>query len=55
LNDARAADACAIVCGSRRLAVVDRLFTASVGTDLARVSDRPVLVVPSASVAVPAA
>ncbi len=35
-----------IVAGSRRLTLAERIFGASVGTDLARVADRPVLVVP---------
>ncbi len=36
-----------LACGSRRLGTVDRIFTSSVGTDLARLADRPVLVVPT--------
>lgn len=36
-----------LACGSRRLGALDRIFTSSVGTDLARMADRPVLVVPS--------
>lgn len=48
LEHARRADACMIVCGSRRLAILDRVFTSSVGTDLSRVTDRPVLLVPGA-------
>jgi nucleotide-binding universal stress UspA family protein len=36
-----------LACGSRRLGTVDRIFTSSVGTDLARFADLPVLVVPS--------
>lgn len=48
LEQAKLADAPLLVCGSRRLTATDRLFTSSVGTDLARVADRPVLIVPSA-------
>lgn len=40
-------DAAILACGSRRLSTLDRVFTSSVGTDLARLADRPVLVVPS--------
>jgi nucleotide-binding universal stress UspA family protein len=36
-----------LACGSRQLGAVDRIFTSSVGTDLARLADRPVLIVPS--------
>jgi nucleotide-binding universal stress UspA family protein len=36
-----------IVCGSRRLSLVERLFTSSVGSELAAHADRPVVVVPS--------
>lgn len=36
-----------LACGSRRLGTIDRIFTSSVGTDLARLAERPVLVVPS--------
>lgn len=49
LGHARTTDACMIVCGSRRLAILDRVFTSSVGTDVARVTDRPVLIVPGAA------
>jgi nucleotide-binding universal stress UspA family protein len=35
-----------IVCGSRLLSASERIFTSSIGTDLARVAERPVLVVP---------
>jgi nucleotide-binding universal stress UspA family protein len=37
-----------VVTGSRRLALSERIFTSSIGSDLARLSDRPVLVVPTA-------
>ncbi|MBK8238810.1 MAG: universal stress protein [Deltaproteobacteria bacterium] len=36
-----------IVTGSRRLGVADRLFSSSVGTDLARLADRAVAIVPN--------
>lgn len=36
-----------LACGSRRLGTIDRIFTSSVGTDLARNAERPVLIVPS--------
>lgn len=49
LDHARTTDACMIVCGSRRLAILDRVFTTSIGTDIARVTDRPVLIVPGAA------
>ena len=39
-------DAALLVCGSRRLSAVTRVFTASVGTTLASWSSRPVAVVP---------
>jgi nucleotide-binding universal stress UspA family protein len=55
LEHARRVDACMIVCGSRRLAMLDRVFTSSVGTDLSRVTDRPVLLVPGGSPVGPAA
>lgn len=48
LGVAQREDAAIIACGSRRLGTIDRIFTSSVGTDLARLADRPVLVVPSA-------
>lgn len=35
-----------VVCGSRRLGLADRIFSSSVGIDLARRADRAVLVVP---------
>lgn len=35
-----------IVCGSRRLSLAERLFTSSMGSDLAAHADRPVVVVP---------
>jgi nucleotide-binding universal stress UspA family protein len=44
---ARERRATMIVCGSRRLSVIDRLFTSSVGSELAAHADRPVVVVPS--------
>jgi nucleotide-binding universal stress UspA family protein len=47
LQFARSEDASMIVCGSRRLDLVDRIFMSSTGTDLARLADRPVLVVPA--------
>jgi nucleotide-binding universal stress UspA family protein len=46
LAHAREASAPIVVCGSRRLGVADRVFTSSVGTDLARLADRAVLIVP---------
>jgi nucleotide-binding universal stress UspA family protein len=39
-------DAPFVVCGSRRLSLVKRIFSSSVGMELARHSDRGVLVVP---------
>jgi nucleotide-binding universal stress UspA family protein len=36
-----------LACGSRRLGTIDRIFTSSVGTDLARLAELPVLVVPA--------
>lgn len=44
---ARERSATMIVCGSRRLSLMERLFTSSVGTELAAHADRPVVVVPS--------
>ncbi len=44
---ARERNASMIVCGSRRLSLIDRLFTSSVGSELAAHADRPVVVVPS--------
>jgi nucleotide-binding universal stress UspA family protein len=44
---ARERRATMIVCGSRRLSLIDRLFTSSVGSELAAHADRPVVVVPS--------
>lgn len=38
--------ACALVCGSRRLSFVDRIFTSSVGSELAALATIPVIVVP---------
>jgi len=48
LEEASREHAPILVCGSRRLSVLDRIFTSSMGTDLARFADVPVLVVPSA-------
>jgi len=47
LELARERHATMIVCGSRRLSLIDRLFTSSVGSELATHADRPVVVVPS--------
>jgi len=47
LQVARDRDAPLIVCGSRRLTLGERLFTSSTGSELARMADRPVLVVPA--------
>lgn len=44
---ARERGASMIVCGSRRLSLLERLFTSSVGSELAAHADRPVMVVPS--------
>jgi nucleotide-binding universal stress UspA family protein len=44
---ARERRAAMLVCGSRRLSLLDRLFASSVGTELATHADRPVVVVPS--------
>lgn len=44
---ARERRATMIVCGSRRLSLLERLFTSSVGSELAAHADRPVVVVPS--------
>lgn len=44
---AREQAATMIVCGSRRLSLLERLFTSSVGSELAAHADRPVVVVPS--------
>jgi len=46
LEIVRREDAPLLVCGSRRLSLADRIVTSSVGTDLARLADRAVLVVP---------
>lgn len=46
LQLARAHDAPFIVCGSRRLSAVERLFSSSVGVELAGHADRGVLLVP---------
>lgn len=47
LSIAKREDAPLIVCGSRGLSTVDRIFASSTATDLARLADRPVIVVPS--------
>lgn len=44
---ARERRATMIVCGSRRLSLIDRLFTSSVGSELAAHADRPVVIVPA--------
>lgn len=44
---ARERHATMIVCGSRRLSLLERAFTSSVGSELAAHADRPVVVVPS--------
>lgn len=44
---ARERNATLVVCGSRRLSLIDRLFSSSVGSELAAHADRPVVVVPS--------
>jgi nucleotide-binding universal stress UspA family protein len=36
-----------LVVGSRQLSLAERIFSSSVGSDLARLADRPVLVVPA--------
>lgn len=46
LDVARGVQASMIVCGSRRLSLVERVFESSVGTELAARADRPVMVVP---------
>lgn len=46
LDVAEDVDAAAIVCGSRRLTLAERLFSASVGTELASFSTLPVAIVP---------
>lgn len=38
--------ACALICGSRRLSFVDRIFTSSIGAELASLAAIPVIVVP---------
>ncbi len=43
---AREVGACAIVTGSRKLNAIERLFSTSVGSEIAANADRPVLVVP---------
>ncbi|MEM6996744.1 MAG: universal stress protein, partial [Myxococcota bacterium] len=50
LTAARARDAAVLVCGSRHLTLGQRVFIASTGTDLARDSRRPVLIVPPESI-----
>jgi nucleotide-binding universal stress UspA family protein len=47
LDIAKLEDAPLIVCGSRGLDAVDRIFVSSTGMELARLADRPVAVVPS--------
>jgi nucleotide-binding universal stress UspA family protein len=47
LHCAKRTDAAMLVCGSRCLSVAERIFTSSVATELARHSDRPILVVPA--------
>lgn len=47
LSTAQKEQAPMIVCGSRRLSLGQRIFTTSVGTELARLADRTVVVVPS--------
>ncbi len=47
LSIAKREDAPLIVCGSRGMSTVDRIFASSTATDLARLADRPVVVVPS--------
>lgn len=49
LKLARAHDASIIVCGSRRLSTMDRVFQASTGSTLAAHARRPVVVVPPES------
>lgn len=46
-NTAQLEQAAMLVCGSRRLSLAQRMFTTSVGTELARLADRTVVVVPS--------
>lgn len=46
IGQARQLDAPMIVCGSRRLSMAERIFASSTASDLARWSDRAVLVVP---------
>ena len=38
--------ACMLVCGSRRLSLLERIFTSSVGSELAATSPLPVAIVP---------
>jgi nucleotide-binding universal stress UspA family protein len=47
LGEAARIDAPILVCGAEHLSAVERFFTASVAGDLARLSDRAVLVVPA--------
>jgi nucleotide-binding universal stress UspA family protein len=49
MKAARERTATMIVCGSRRLSLLERLFSSSVGSELAAQADRPVAVVPSGS------
>ena len=46
LDVADEVDAAMLVCGSRRLSVVERIVSASVGSELAAFAERPVAVVP---------
>jgi nucleotide-binding universal stress UspA family protein len=48
-NHVAAIDATAIVLGSRRLGVISRIFSASVGTELAAIAPCPVAIVPPAA------
>lgn len=48
ISAARELDACMILCGSRRLSAVERLWTSSVGSTLAAASHLPVGVIPTA-------
>ena len=48
LNVCEREQACALITGSRRLSFVDRIFTSSVGAELAALAVIPVIVVPPA-------
>jgi len=52
LRAGREREAAVLVCGSRRLGTLDRLFTASFGSSLAAVATVPVAVVPTVAAAV---